>query len=98
MEVKVNYMLSGSIRHEIENPEALEYIENGISKFNNLDYGKVPQEDAEANNADLRAWDGRLLARYDGPRGTDLYFIGYPRQEDKKENWIDVFIMYVSDY
>ena len=28
------------------------------------DYGKVPQEDTDANNAELEAGEGRIVARY----------------------------------
>lgn len=100
MKVNLNYILSGTITQEQTDPATREAIDKSIEKFSKLDYGKVPPEDVEANNNDLRSWAGRIIGRYSGPNETDLYFIGYPREpeEGQNERWIDVFITYVSDY
>lgn len=77
-----------------------EAIDRGIEQFSKLNYGKVPPEDVEANTKGLKSWKGRIIGRYSGPNETDLYFIGYPRPEDgdTPDHYIDVYIMYVSDY
>lgn len=52
-----------------------------IRRFNRCDWGNVPQCDKEANDADLKAGSGRILARYESPQG-DIYIISYPGTDE----------------
>ena len=52
-------------------------VYTAIRRFARHDWGKIPQCDKEANDSDLKAGSGRILARYDSPRG-DIYIISYP--------------------
>ena len=47
-----------------KSPETFAYIIDCINRFYAGDYGEVGQEDTDANNADLRAGEGHVLARY----------------------------------
>lgn len=40
------------------------YIIDCLMRLYAGDYGKVPQEDTDANNAELAAGEGRIVARY----------------------------------
>ena len=42
-------------------------VTEAVQRFNNGDWGKVPEADKEANNADLQARCGHVWARYDSP-------------------------------
>lgn len=55
-----------------ENEEMAKAVYAALGRFNAGDWGEVPQEDKEANNADLAARDGHVLARYHTPNG-DIY-------------------------
>ena len=47
-----------------DSPETLAYLSDCVNRFYRGDYGEVPQEDVDANNSDLRAGEGHILARY----------------------------------
>lgn len=55
-----------------EREDVAKAVYDALRRFNMGDWGKVPDEDKEANNADLRARDGHVLARYETPTG-DIY-------------------------
>ena len=40
------------------------YIVDCLMRLYAGDYGKIPQEDTDANNAELEAGEGRIVARY----------------------------------
>lgn len=52
-------------------------VYTAIRRFSRGDWGKIPQCDKEANDRDLKAGSGRILARYESPKG-DFYIISYP--------------------
>lgn len=45
-------------------PQTHNYIVDCLHRFFSGDYGEVPQEDTDANNADLLDGEGHVLARY----------------------------------
>ena len=47
---------------------------SALGRFNRHDWGKLCDEDKALNDADLRARDGRVLAKYPSPQG-DMYVI-----------------------
>lgn len=51
------------------------YLTECLKRFYNGDYGKICEEDTAANNADLAAGCGHILARYEqeGALESDLY-------------------------
>ena len=65
------------------------------------DYGKVPPEDTEANNNELAAGEGRILAQYDRKFELieDIFIVALFSQEhadELEENRI--MILYCSEY
>lgn len=62
-----------------DSPETFDYIISCLARFFGGDYGEVPPEDTEANNKDLEAGEGHVLARY-RPAGNlagDIYIEAY---------------------
>ena len=53
-----------SIAAACEDPHTLGYVSKCLIKYYAGDYGEVPEEDTEANNADLKEGYGHILARY----------------------------------
>ena len=60
-----------AIAASCRDPEAFAYILDCVNRFYRGDYGKVAQEDSDANNRDLRAGEGHILARYEGRYSLD---------------------------
>lgn len=54
-------------------------------------WGKVPQEDKDANDRDKAAGVGRILARYETP-GGDIYITSYPGTDEP------IVAMYCREY
>lgn len=78
----MDFVITAGINAAIEkNPGTLEAIKQAVEQFNNCNWGKVPEEDKEANNADLAANTGRILARYETPEG-DIYINAYPGTDE----------------
>ena len=55
-----------AIAASCEDTETFAYVLECVNRFYRGDYGKVAQEDSDANNRDLRAGEGHILARYEG--------------------------------
>lgn len=53
------------------------YIVDCLMRLYAGDYGKIPQEDTDANNAELADGEGRIVARYEQAHGLteDIYII-----------------------
>lgn len=51
------------------------YLMECLSRFFSGDYGEICQEDTDANNADLAAGEGHVLARYKAKHNleSDIY-------------------------
>ena len=74
----MDFVITAGVNAAIEkNPATLEAVKQAVQQFNNKDWGIVPEEDKEANNADFAANTGRILARYTTPDG-DIYINSYP--------------------
>lgn len=54
-----------------QDPRTRLYITRCLSRFYRGDYGEIPQEDADLNNADLKAGEGHVLARYKASHNLD---------------------------
>ena len=70
-------VLTAAVAEAMKDKVTENAVLKALRQFSNNEWGKVPQEDKEANNADLRAGTGRILARYETPAG-DIYIISYP--------------------
>lgn len=57
--------IAGAVSIPFREDEAAHwYIIECLAKFYNHDYGKIPKPDKEANEAELKASEGRIVARY----------------------------------
>ena len=78
-----------------EDKETAQAVFEAVRRFNAGDWGKMPDEDKEANNNDLRAREGHVLARYETPNGDiyiNLTFAADPGEEDT------ALVMYCGEY
>ena len=63
-------------------------------------YGVIPPEDTDANNADLKAGEGRVLARFReyGKLEGDIYIIAAFSQGNPGKDYNNTTILYCSEY
>lgn len=56
-----------------------DYIQHCLIQFFAGNYGEIPQEDTQANNDELAAGEGRIIARYKKAHALtdDIYIIAY---------------------
>lgn len=84
-----------------EDPETLKYIVDCLLSCYTGDYGTVPPEDVEANNADLEEGYGHILARYKAKYKLteDIYInIHFDRDHLDDVDYTNTMIMYCGDY
>ena len=90
-----------SIAEAAEDEQTHDYIVTCLNKLLRGDYGKLGEEDTNANNKELEAGEGKILARYPkaGKLSGDIYIIAYFSEEmagDIEANHI--MIMYPEEY
>ena len=80
----------------VDSPETIRYIIDCVNRFYRGDYGEVGQEDTDANNADLRAGEGHILARYEGKYNLshDIYIESHFSKEISGIDANSTLIMY----
>ena len=61
---KIPCMQTRTIAAAAEDPQTHNYIVDCLQRFYSGDYGEVCADDTAANNADLAAGEGHILARY----------------------------------
>ena len=78
------FYITASVNEAVAKSEAMaRAVTEAVQRFNIGDWGKVPAEDKELNNADLKARSGHILGRYDSPEG-DLYInMEFHPEEDR---------------
>ena len=80
-------------------PVQREYIARCLDRFFAGDYGEIPPEDTAANNSDLEAGVGRIIAGYEPAEDMpeDFYIMAYFDQDQPgiDSNYISIF--YCSD-
>lgn len=74
-------VITAAVAEAMKDPATNNAILEALRLFSANEWGKVPAEDKEANNADLAAGTGRILARYETPKG-DIYIICYPGTDE----------------
>lgn len=71
--IERHFYTTKEINEAITSSESMaEAVEQAIEQFNINEWGKVPEQDKEANKADLKAGCGHILGRYETPQG-DIY-------------------------
>lgn len=98
---QIPLLQTATIAHVIEqDPEALQYIISCVNRFYAGDYGTMCEEDTEANNADLRAGYGHILARYEQKHSLtdDIYIEAHFDKDNLNDiDYTNVLIMYPDE-
>ena len=84
----------------MENEAAHNYIIECIVRCYQHDYGMMPPEDVKANEAEIEAGEGRIVARYEAGPGMseDMYVIVYFSDSHPETDYNYTTACYVSDY
>ena len=82
-------------------PETMLYVQRCLSRCFAGDWGTVPAEDAEANNAELATGEGRILAAYpqQGKLTDKIWIIAYFSESNPESiDFNNVTILYPDEY
>lgn len=98
---RLDMLQTRSIAEATRDERTHAYIVKCLQRFFAGDYGTVPQEDTDANNAELAAGEGRIVARYRQAHELqeDIYIIAV--FSDEMQGVIDanhIMLMYCSEY
>lgn len=94
------YITAGA-KTAAEDAAAMNYFFQCVGRFYSGDYGAIPPEDIAANNAELAAGEGRILARYEAGPGLKegIFIIAYFSDKHPESNDFNyTTICYISDY
>lgn len=94
---KLPTLQTKTIAEAAADPETCFYILSCLNKFLAGDYGEVPPDDTAANNEDLAAGEGHILARYKQAEKleSDIYIEAHfyePKLDDIE--YSQIMIMY----
>lgn len=84
-----------------DNPAAYRYVLQCLQRLYSGDYGTIPADDTDANNSELAAGEGRIVARYKAAEGLqeDIYIIAaFSESMADSIDANNTMIMYVSEY
>lgn len=98
---RLDLLQTRSIAEAAQDERTHAYIVTCLQRFYAGDYGTVPQEDTDANNAELADGEGRVVARYKEAHmlTDDIYIIAV--FSDEMPGVIDanhIMIMYCNEY
>lgn len=88
-----------AIAASCEDTRTFAYVLDCVNRFYRGDYGKVAQEDSDANNRDLRAGEGHILARYEGRYNldSDIYIESHFSESAPGIDANNTLIMYCNE-
>lgn len=93
--------MSRGINAAIINADTFRYIQECLREYYSGNYGEVPPEDVELNNADLASGTGHVLARYPAKHSLkeDIYIEShfYDAQPLSDLNYNNTVVCYVSE-
>ena len=97
---KLPLLQTRGVAADIKDAQTHAYILNCLKRFFSGDYGEICEEDTQANNSDLAAGDGHILARYKGQASLkgDIYIEAmfyYEKLDDI--NYSYIMIMYPEE-
>lgn len=97
---KLELLQTRSIATDTKDQQTHAYIVNCLQALYKGDYGAIPPEDTEANNAELATGVGRIVARYKANYSLkdDIYIIACFSQEIQSIDANHIMIMYVTEY
>lgn len=96
---KLPLFATASISAAMRDMDTNTYIMICLSRFYSGNYGAVPPEDVELNNADLRAGEGHVLARYEAKHEltSDIYIESHFSKHHRGPDYNSTVICYVSE-
>ena len=70
---------TAAVAAAMKDPATADYIQTCLSLFFSGMYGQMSPEDTELNEEELRAGEGRIMARYEAQENLreDIYIIAY---------------------
>lgn len=93
---------TASIAAAMEHSDSIfSYISSCFQRFYSGDYGEMGAEDTNANNAELAAGEGRIVARYKAQQGLeeDIYIISvFSAENPGNKDYNNTCVMYCSEY
>ena len=91
---------TSEIAKAMQDPPAHAYILHCLDCFFTGNYGAMPAEDTEANNRELQAGTGRIIARYKAAEGLreDVYIIAYFSDTEQGNDYNYTTVMYTGEY
>lgn len=96
---KLPFYMTSSINTAMQDPETHAYIMMCLLRYYSGDYGEVPPEDIELNNADLSAGEGHVLARYKAKYEltSDIYIESHFMRRFKGNDYNNTVVCYCSE-
>ena len=96
---KLPFYMTSSINTAMKDPETHAYIMMCLFRYYSGDYGEVPPEDTQMNNADLRAGEGHVLARYEAKHKltSDIYIESHFTPRYKGNDYNNTVVCYCSE-
>ena len=92
---------TAAVAEAAKDPETLDYIQMCLSLFFSGMYGKMGPDDTELNEEELRAGEGRIMARYEaqGKLTEDIYIIAYFSQSNPGDiDYNNTTVLYCGEY
>ena len=92
---------TAAVAEAAKDPATLDYIQTCLSLFFSGMYGKMGPEDTELNEEELRAGEGRIMARYEAQDKLreDVYIIAYFSESNPGNvDYNNTTVLYVSEY
>ena len=97
---KLPLLQTRGVAEDTKDEKTHAYILNCLMRFFSGDYGEICEEDTQANNSDLEAGDGHILARYKGEGSLkgDIYIEAMFYSEKLEDiNYSYIMIMYPEE-
>lgn len=100
-EIRKNPVVAtAAIAATMEGAPTRAYILRCLDLFFNGDYGETPPQDIEANNIELQAGAGRIVARYKAAEDLkkDIFIIAHFSDQEQGNDYNYTTIMYTDEY
>lgn len=92
---------TAAVMEAMKDPETADYIQMCLSLFFSGMYGKMSPDDTELNEEELRAGEGRIMARYEaqGNLREDVYIIAYFSESNPGDiDYNNTTVLYCGEY
>ena len=97
---KNEIVATAGVAGAIRDARTLEYVNDCLKRLFSGDYGMIPAEDAEANAAEIRTGQGRIIGRYEQAHGLkdNILIIAYFSDTYKGIDYNYTTVLYPSEY